>query len=149
MTEQGDSAAAFAKIGVIAGPELAAQIRQELADWLHQHFEIDAEKASDVLLAVYEGLANAAEFAYVGAERPGPMHVRAAHDPDTAVLTVTISDEGNWRAKDETVKNPARGRGIPLMHALTDRADIASTEAGTEVRLEWDGISQNCGSRTT
>lgn len=86
MTEQGDSAS-FAKIGVIAGPELAAQIRQELAAWLRQNLLLDPEKSSDVLLAVYEALANAAEFAYVGAPQPGPMHVRADYDDDAAVLT--------------------------------------------------------------
>ena len=148
MTEQGDCAT-FAKIGVIAGPELAAQVRQEFAEWLHQYFELEAEKASDVLLAVYEALANAAEFAYHGASQPGVMHVRADYDTAAAVLTVTVTDEGRWRAKDVNVKNLARGRGIPLMHALTDRTDIAATAAGTKVRLQWDRIAQDCGSRTT
>lgn len=148
MTEQGDSAT-FAKIGVIAGPERAAQIRQELASWLHQNFALDPEKSSDVLLAVYEALANAAEFAYVDAPQPGPMHVRAAYDDAAGVLTVTVTDEGHWRTTDDSVDNPARGRGIPLMRALTDRADIDATAAGTEVRLQWNHIVQNCGSRTT
>src|SRR6478736_510548 len=123
MTEQGDSAT-FAKIGVVAGPELAAQIRQELAEWLRQNLLLDPEKSSDVLLAVYEALANAAEFAYVGAPQPGPMHVRAAYDDSAARLTVTVTDEGHWRVNDNDVPNVARGRGIPLMHALTDRTDI-------------------------
>jgi hypothetical protein len=35
------------------------------------------------------------------------------------------------------------------MHALADRADIDSTATGTEVRLQWNHIAQNCGSRTT
>ncbi len=148
MTEQGDSAT-FAKIGVIAGPQHAAQIRQELAEWLNRCFALDPEKSSDVLLAVYEALANAAEFAYVDAPQPGPMHVRAAYDAGAGVLTVTVTDEGRWRAKDDSVANPARGRGIPLMRALADRADIDTTVAGTEVRLQWDQIVQNCGSRTT
>jgi anti-sigma regulatory factor (Ser/Thr protein kinase) len=148
MTEQGDSAT-FAKIGVPAGPERAAQIRHELGEWLRQYFSLDPEKSSDVLLAVYEALANAAEFAYVGAAQPGPMHVHAAYDDKAAVLTVTVADEGHWRSKDDGVTNIARGRGIPLMHALTDRADIDSTDAGTKVRLQWDHIAQNCGSRTT
>ncbi len=34
------------------------------------------------------------------------------------------------------------------MRALADRAVIDSTAAGTEVRLQWDNIAQNCGSRT-
>ncbi|MEX7471920.1 ATP-binding protein [Mycobacterium adipatum] len=148
MTEQGDSAT-FAKIGVIAGPQHAAQIRQDLADWLNRCFALDSEKSSDVLLAVYEALANAAEFAYADAPQPGPMHVRAAYDAGAGVLTVTVTDEGRWRAKDDSVTNPARGRGIPLMRALADRADIDTTAAGTEVRLQWDQIAQNCGSRTT
>lgn len=148
MTEQGDSAT-FAKIGVIAGPELAAEIRQELAEWLRQNLILDPEKSSDVLLAVYEALANAAEFAYFGAPQPGPMHVRATYDRAAAVLTVTVSDEGRWRNNDSDLPDIARGRGIPLMHALADHADIDTTAAGTEVRLQWHDIAQNCGSRTT
>jgi hypothetical protein len=44
------------------------------------------------------------------------------------------------------------------MHALSDRAAIDTTPAGTQVRLQWDDIGalpggppeiQNCGSRTT
>ncbi|MGA9376316.1 MAG: ATP-binding protein [Mycobacterium sp.] len=148
MREQGDSAT-FAKVGVPAGPERAAQIRQEFGEWLRQYFSLDPEKSSDVLLAVYEALANAAEFAYDGSAEPGPMHVRADYDDAAAVLTVTVADEGHWRAKDDAVNSIARGRGIPLMHALTDRADIDSSDAGTKVRLQWDHIAQNCGSRTT
>jgi anti-sigma regulatory factor (Ser/Thr protein kinase) len=142
------------KTDVTAAPELAAQIRHEFSDWLRRHFALDPEKTSDVLLAVNEALANAAEFAYVSAQQPGVMHVRA--DYDGATLTVTVADEGSWRANKSAGKNPARGRGIPLMHALTDRAVIDPTPTGTEVRLQWDHIlasagatAQNCGSRTT
>lgn len=148
MTEQGDSAT-FAKIGVIAGAERAAQIRQELAEWLQQNFALDPEKSSDVLLAVYEALANASEFAYVDAPHPGPMHVRADYDDTAAVLTVTVTDEGHWLTKTDDIDNPARGRGIPLMRALSDHAAIDPTAAGTEVRLQWHHIAQNCGNRTT
>ncbi|MDZ7882202.1 MAG: ATP-binding protein [Mycobacterium sp.] len=77
------------------------------------------------------------------------MHVRADYDDTAAVLTVTVTDEGHWRPNDNDVHDVARGRGIPLMHALADRADIDATAAGTEVRLQWDHIAQNCGSRTT
>ncbi len=86
--------ASFAKTGVAAAPELAAQLRREFSDWLRRHFTLDPTKASDVVLAVNEALANAAEFAYVTAKRPGVMHVRADYDGDAAVLTVTVTDEG-------------------------------------------------------
>lgn len=147
MTNAGQSAQ-FTK-RVTAAPEDAARIRREFSSWLSTHLALDPTKASDVVLAVNEALANAAEFAYVDAPAPGVMHVRADYDEDTAVLTVTVTDEGVWRIAETGHKNPARGRGIPLMRALTDRAVIDSNHAGTEVRLQWDQIDQNCGSRTT
>lgn len=148
MTDAGQSAQ-FTK-HVRAAPEDAARIRREFSSWLSTHLALDPTKASDVVLAVNEALANAAEFAYVDAPAPGAMYLRADYDGTAAVLTVTVSDEGVWRiAESDHHKNPARGRGIPLMRALTDRAVIESNHAGTEVRLQWDHIDQNCGSRTT
>ena len=164
MTDAGQPGcnASFAKTDVTAAPERAAQIRREFSDWLRGHFTLDPTKASDVLLAVNEALANAAEFAYVTAKRPGVMHVRADYNGDAAVLTVTVTDEGAWRNTDSQTQENRRGRGIPLIHALTDRATFDSTPTGTEVCLQWDRIfqistalpaestpAQNCGSRTT
>ncbi len=147
MTEAGQSAQ-FTK-DVRAAPEDAALIRREFSSWLSTHLMLDPTKASDVVLAVNEALANAAEFAYVDASAPGLMHVRADYDGDKAVLTVTVTDEGVWRIAETDHKNPARGRGIPLMRALTDRAVIDTNHEGTEVRLQWDEIDQSCGNRTT
>lgn len=158
MTDTAQPGARFTRIGVTAAPDRAAVVRHEFSEWLHGHFALDATKASDIVLAVNEALANAAEFAYLNVASPGLMHVKADHDTRLGILTVTVADEGRWRSKDPTVTNPARGRGIPLMHALSDRAAIDSTAAGTEVRLQWDDIGtapggppevQNCGSRTT
>lgn len=147
MTDAGQSAQ-FTK-HVRAAPEDAAQIRREFSSWLSTHFTLDPTKASDVVLAVNEALANAAEFAYADAPTPGLLHVHADYDGDASVLTVIVSDDGVWRISESGHKNPARGRGIPLMRALTDRALIDSGHAGTEVRLQWDEIDQNCGNRTT
>ena len=163
MTDAGQPGcnSSFAKTDVTAAPERAAQIRREFSDWLRGHFTLDPTKASDVVLAVNEALANAAEFAYLAAQRPGVMHVRADYDGDAAVLTVTVTDEGAWRNTDPQNQGHRRGRGIPLIHALTDRATFDSTPAGTEVCLQWDHIfeiptalpaktrGQNCASRTT
>ncbi len=110
--------ASFAKTDVAAAPELAAQLRREFSDWLRGHFTLDPTKASDVVLAVNEALANAAEFAYVTAQRPGVMHVRADYDGDAAVLTVTVTDEGAWRTTDpQTKAAPPRPR-----HSADSRA---------------------------
>lgn len=139
MTVPAPSDARFTRIGVPAAPERAAVVRHEFSEWLHRRFSLDTTKASDIVLAVNEALANAAEFAYVNAA-PGSMHLEADHDGRLGTLTVTIADEGSWLPKDHSLINPARGRGIPLMQALTDRAIIDPTPAGTRVRLQWDHI---------
>jgi len=119
----------------------AMQIRDDVSAWLAQCLALDAEKTSDIVLAVNEALANAAEHAYLDANEPGLMHTRAEHNPELATLTVRVSDEGRWREHDSSVApNPGRGRGTLLMRALADRATVDSTPAGTEVRLQWDHI---------
>ena len=142
------SSAQFARVDAVADPETAAHIRREFSEWLRRCVTLDPTKSSDVVLAVNEAMANAAEFAYV--ERPGPMHVRADYDGTAATLTVTVTDEGAWRNVDHATKRHSRGRGIPLMQALADRATVESSPAGTQVCLEWNRVTaQNCGSRTT
>lgn len=119
----------------------AVQIRDDIAAWLAQSLTLDAEKTSDIVLAVNEALANAAEHAYLKSPKPGPMHVRAEHDPELATLTVWVTDEGRWHVKDPSMApNPGRGRGTMLMRALADRTAVDSTTTGTEVRLQWDHI---------
>jgi anti-sigma regulatory factor (Ser/Thr protein kinase) len=55
----------------VADPQRAAEIRREFSNWLRRHFMLDATKASDMVLAVNEAMANAAEFAYVRASSQG------------------------------------------------------------------------------
>lgn len=136
---------AFSRTDVAATFEQAAEVRQEIAGWLHAVLPVEAEKSSDVVLAVYEAMSNAAEFAYAHAEA-SVMHIRAFHDTGLDMLTVAVTDEGRWQTKDPAVPdNPARGRGIPLMQALSDRAAINATDAGTQVRLQWDHIGAPTG----
>lgn len=142
MTEpdQSSRGARFSKTDVVAIPEHAASVRQEFSTWLTGHFALDRVKASDIVLAVNEALANAVEAAYADAPAPGVMHVRADFDRQSGLLTVTVTDEGTWRPAATQLANSARGRGIPLMRALTDRASIEPTAAGTQVRLQWDAV---------
>jgi len=131
----------FARIDAVADPQSAAQIRREFSDWLRRHFTLDATKVSDVVLAVNEAVANAAEYAYVTAEQPGAMHVLADYDGTAATLTVTVTDEGAWRNVDPATTELSRGRGIPLMRALSDHAIVDSSDAGTRVCLEWNRVT--------
>jgi serine/threonine-protein kinase RsbW len=138
---QRDSRTRFAHTNVLADAVRAAQMRQEFSIWLKRCFALDATKVSDVVLAVNEALANAAEFAYSTVGEPGAMHLLADYDSGTAVLTVTVADEGAWRIADSEKKSISRGRGIPLMRALADRATIDSSTAGTRVCLEWNHVA--------
>jgi serine/threonine-protein kinase RsbW len=143
MTDSGrrDSRTRFAHRNVLADAARAAQMRQEFSVWLKRYFTLDPTKVSDVVLAVNEALANAAEFAYSTAARPGAMHLLADYDRGTAVLTVTVTDDGAWRIADAEKKSNTRGRGIPLMRALADRATFDSSATGTSVRLEWNHVA--------
>lgn len=146
MKDPAQHRAAFSRTGVVATMIHAVQIRDHFSGWLAQSLTLDAEKTSDIVLAVNEALANAAEHAYLGAPEPGLMHARAEHDPALATLTVWVSDEGRWHVKDPAATpNPGRGRGTMLMRALADRTAVDSTNTGTEVRLQWDHIRARLG----
>ncbi len=145
---QHDSRTRFAQTSVLADAACAAQLRQEFSVWLKRYFALDPTKVSDVVLAVNEALANAAEFAYSTVKQPGAMHLLADYDTLAAILTVTVTDEGAWLIAQGEKKKISRGRGIPLMQALSDRATIDSTPAGTRVRLEWNQINAAQGAVT-
>jgi serine/threonine-protein kinase RsbW len=135
----------FVRVGLTADAHNAAHTREELARWLEQYFDLDQTRVNDMLLATNEALANAAEFAYVNAERAGTMDIQASFSPREEKLTVTITDHGTWRPPNPTPQNRLRGRGIPLMHALTDHASITPTSEGTRVHLEWTGVRGRAG----
>jgi anti-sigma regulatory factor (Ser/Thr protein kinase) len=146
MEDRARQRAAFSRPGVVATLAHAVQIRDGFSGWLTQSLTLDAEKTSDIILAVNEALANAAEHAYLGSSQPGLMHTHAEHDPELATLTVWITDEGRWQVKDPSIApNPGRGRGTMLMRALADRTAVDSTTTGTQVRLQWDHIRARLG----
>lgn len=131
----------FTRIGLAADGEAASRVREEFGQWLDTHFRLDSVRSSDLILATNEALANAAEFAYVDADRPGTMDVEARFDAQAGVLTVIIVDQGSWRDRATVPHNKARGRGIPLMEALADSTSIDRSENGTRVLLQWTGIT--------
>lgn len=130
----------FVRVGLPADAHSAAHTREEFARWLQQYLDLDTTRVNDVLLATNEALANAAEFAYVNAERAGTMNLLAHHDAAAGKLTVTIDDHGVWRPPNPAPVDRLRGRGIPLMHALSDHASIEPTAEGTHVLLEWASV---------
>ncbi|ORV81531.1 anti-sigma regulatory factor [Mycobacterium interjectum] len=137
-----DDRSRFVRRRVAADARSAARTRAEFRMWLDRHFSLGAERSNDLLLAVNEALANAADFAYVDAARRGTMDLSATYDGAADTLAVTVNDRGRWRHKppesDTAPRKPqVRGRGIPLMRALADRVTIDRTPRGTHVTLVW------------
>ncbi len=145
-----DDRSRFVRKRVAADARSAARTRAEFGMWLDSHFRLGAERGNDLLLAVNEALANAAEFAYVDAPRRGTVDLSATYDAAADTLAVTVNDRGRWRHKlPEPATVPpqpqVRGRGIPLMRALADRVTIDRTPGGTHVTLVWTDLSRRSG----
>jgi serine/threonine-protein kinase RsbW len=127
--------AEFARSDSADAPTVA-RFRKELSQWLRAHFALDPIRLNDVLLAVNEALTNAAEFAYAG--QRGTMTMQARYRAADRKLLVDVSDHGTWRYTDPKTQPNTRGRGIPLMHALTDRMTISPRPNGTRVQLQFN-----------
>lgn len=110
----------------------ASAIRRDFRDWLTPL--ADPDTVDDLVLAVYEALANVVDHAYASTRRRGEMRLWAAVSPPLAGgrdLVVTVSDDGSWRRSQD----PGwRGRGLPLMHTLA-HASVISGATGTVVQL--------------
>lgn len=128
----------FIRNSVVADACNAARIRDEFATWLRTRGEVDRVRFSDVVLAVNEALANSAEFAYLQRGGTGTIDVEAVQDG--ATLTITITDQGHWREPSDATRSRARGRGIPLMRALSDDLTIDISSLGTTVCLRFEQL---------
>src|SRR5690242_10611830 len=117
-----------------------SQLRRDFAAWLGQRFALDEVRFSGAVLAVYEALANAAEFAYVGLPAAGTLSLEAHHDDAANRLNVQIRDHGSWREVMHAARDNTRGRGIPLMKALADETIIDRSPSGTVVLLRFDDV---------
>ncbi|OBH62851.1 anti-sigma regulatory factor [Mycobacterium sp. E2479] len=138
-----DDRSRFVRTRVASDARSAARTRAEFAVWLERYFSLDDDRFSDLLLAVNEAIANAAEFAYVDAAKRGTVAVRAAYDGDSDTLSVSVDDRGRWRQKKPRLyQQQMRGRGIPLMEALADDVIIDRTQQGTRVTLTWTGLAR-------
>lgn len=129
----------FISRGFAADALTVAHIREEFGQWLRCGAGVDDTLAHDVILAVNEALANAAEFAYPRGG-PGTADLEAVRDVIRGTLTVTVSDRGLWRESNPLPGRRSRGRGIPLMRILADSLSIDTTGPGTRVRLLFNDI---------
>ena len=116
-----------------------ARLRHELSAWLRAHLTLDRDRLNDVLLVVNEALTNSAEYAYRG--RQGTMTLDVHYDGADGTLLARVSDRGKWRHVDPAAQPNTRGRGLPLMRALSDRMSISWTSDGTCVQMRFDNCA--------
>ncbi len=133
---------------VVADAARVGQVREEFSRWLRQ-FDLSPDRHNDLVLAVNEALANAAEFAYVRCSAPGEVRLVARFDPPSRSISVTISDDGNWREPTSSEIPDLRGRGIPLMRSLADDAEIERSPNGTTVRMRFDQVGDTMTERSS
>lgn len=120
------------QIEVLATPDQLSDIRGQLADWLRAT-GIPDELAGDIVLVVNEACTNSIEHGYRGRD-PGRMlvYVRARGRG----ISIRITDFGSWKLPDA---NPRlRGRGVPLMRAVSGDVTLDGTSAGTTVTMNFE-----------
>ncbi|AIJ24432.1 anti sigma factor [Amycolatopsis methanolica 239] len=117
---------------VTARSRNATTLRHVLTQWANA-VELPDATTDAMALAAYEAMINVVTHAYP-ARADGPLELSAELRGNA--VDVTVSDQGRWQppAADP---GPLHGRGLPLIHALSDRAEIAPGPEGTTVRMRW------------
>jgi serine/threonine-protein kinase RsbW len=126
--------------GFLASAENAAHARHMLIEWLRA-LDWPVAAGEDIVLAVYEALANVVDHAYLARAHdeedstPGAAQLYAweAVDPsgDSRRVVAVVTDRGRW--KPALTGRRYRGRGLPMMAACMDEVHIQPSAGGTTV----------------
>ena len=82
-------------------------------------------------------MSNAVEHAYPP-DAEGVVELTMAVGPGPTGVQVSVVDEGRWRPAPPDAG--FRGRGLAMIGALADRAEITTGDHGTSVRMTWHRI---------
>lgn len=137
---------------VPATADQLGEIRLRLSAWL-ESLGVSGVVAADIVLAVNEACTNCIEHAYRDGE-PGLIEIEASVQPasEGGGIAICVADFGTWRTPP--TQPTTRGRGLPIMAAISEDVDLQRTSAGTTVRITFalDSVAdeaQRPGSRTT
>jgi anti-sigma regulatory factor (Ser/Thr protein kinase) len=120
------------RIEVPATPDRLGEIRHQLLDWL-EPIGLSENSSADIVLVVNEACTNCIEHAYRNAD-PGLLRVEA--DVEGGRIVIDIADSGVWKPPPR--HSSTRGRGVPIMHAVSEQVEVDHTPTGTTVRLTFD-----------
>jgi anti-sigma regulatory factor (Ser/Thr protein kinase) len=120
------------RIEVPAAAERLAEIRRRLAVWL-KPIGVSNSGIADIVLVVNEACTNCIEHAYRGIAA-GSMRVEA--NQAGGQIVVDVVDHGAWQTPPS--QPSTRGRGLPIMRAVSDGVDLKSSPEGTTVRMKFD-----------
>jgi anti-sigma regulatory factor (Ser/Thr protein kinase) len=123
------------RIEVPAVAERLAEIRHRLTSWL-KSIGVSSTAIADIVLVVNEACTNCIEHGYRDAAA-GPILVAANHDHGQIV--VVIEDHGAWQTPP--TQPSTRGRGLPIMRAVSAGMDVTPSAEGTTVRMTFDAAS--------
>ena len=120
------------RIEVAATPDQLSDIRAHLGSWLRAT-GIPDDLAGDIVLVVNEACTNSIEHGYRG-RAAGQMVVDVA--AKGRGIRIRIADFGSWKLPDA---NPRlRGRGVPLMRAVSGDVTLDGTSSGTVVTMNFE-----------
>lgn len=120
------------ELDVEATPDRLADIRRQLAAWLAP-IGLSDTSAADIVLVVNEACTNSIEHAYRDGT-PGRINLEARLEGSQIV--VCIADFGVWKTPPR--HSTTRGRGMPIMDAVSAHVDVEHTASGTTVRITFD-----------
>ncbi|MCW2514536.1 MAG: hypothetical protein JWR11_3578 [Mycobacterium sp.] len=119
------------EIGVPATPDQLSDIRGAITRWLRAT-GIPEDLAGDIVLVVNEACTNSIEHGYRRRE-PGRMLVCA--EARGRGISIRVQDFGSWKSPDGNLR--ARGRGVPLMRAVSGDVTLNGTSMGTTVTMNF------------
>lgn len=119
---------------IIADTAQLRPARHAIAYWATE-IGLRTERVEDVAMAVGEALSNSIEHAYP--TESGQIDI--VGEVTGGELRVAVSDYGRWRTPQT---HPGwRGRGISMIDALADHAQVERRESGTTVTMVWNLLS--------
>jgi len=125
------------RVGHLATQDCAMPMRHVLGAFLRA-LGLESMFCADVLSVAGEALANTLEHAYKG-HAPGTVEIYAREE-NAEQLLVAVYDHGTFIVHD---RNPERGFGLVIMHAIAGAVSLETGNDGTRVQLLFDTSDQH------